>query len=263
MKNVKRLLGLVMVVAMMAAVIPGTVEAAGKVRLNKKKVTLTITNKKKNPAVTLKVKGVSKKVASKAKWYTSNKKAATVKKGKVTAKKAGKTTITCKVKGKKYTCRVTVKDKRKKSSTKSDSKTPNTKSDSKTPNTKSDSGASGTSNTTPKCNHNWTDAWRYYEAEGDYTGEVYPCACGQVFSSQDEYEKHMFQIVTRRAIEKETGCPERALETGIHGTRSSYTPSITVKDGITHVSIKTSYIEYLYCTNCGEKLSITWDVPKQ
>lgn len=113
MKNVKRLFCIIMVAVMMVMVVPSTSEAASKVQLNKKKVTLTITNKKKNPAVTLKVKGVSKKIARKAKWTTSNKKVAVVKKGKVTAKKAGKAVITCKVRGKKYKCRVTVLNKRK------------------------------------------------------------------------------------------------------------------------------------------------------
>lgn len=112
MKTMRKVLCFVVAIAMVTALIPNHVEAATKVKLNKKKVTLTITNSKKNPTTTLKVKGVSSKVAKKAKWSTSNKKVATVKKGKVTAKKAGKATITCKVKGKKYTCKVTVKDKR-------------------------------------------------------------------------------------------------------------------------------------------------------
>ena len=113
MKVMKKLLCLVMVAVMMIALIPGNVEAKSRVALNKKKVTLTITNKNKKPKTTLKVKGVSKKAAKKAKWYTSNKKVVTVKKGKVTAKKAGKAVITCKIRSKKYKCRVTVKDKRK------------------------------------------------------------------------------------------------------------------------------------------------------
>lgn len=107
-KMFTRILAFVMTVAMVSASFTITAEAASKVKLSKKKVTLTITDTKKNPTVTLRVKGVSKK----AKWSTSNKKVATVKKGKVTAKKAGKVTITCKVSGKKLKCKVTVKDKR-------------------------------------------------------------------------------------------------------------------------------------------------------
>lgn len=115
MKTMKKILCFVVAIAVVTAGFQITAEAATKVKLNKKKVTLTITDSKKNPTTTLKVKGVSSKVAKKAKWSTSNKKVATVKKGKVTAKKAGKATIICKVKGKKYTCKVTVKDKRTKS----------------------------------------------------------------------------------------------------------------------------------------------------
>ena len=74
-----------------------------------KKITLRVGKTKK-----LSVKNAGKKV--KAKWKSKSKKIATVsKKGKVKAKKAGKTWITCKFKykGKKYTlkCKVTVKKK--------------------------------------------------------------------------------------------------------------------------------------------------------
>ena len=62
---------------------PVTADAATKVKLNKTKATLTMTNKKQNPTVTLKVMGTSKK----ATWSTSDKNVATVKNGKVTAKK--------------------------------------------------------------------------------------------------------------------------------------------------------------------------------
>ncbi len=112
MKVMRKVLCFVVAVAMVTALMAGTAEAAAKVKLNKKKVTLTITDSKKRPVTTLKIKGLSKKKAKKAKWYTSKKSVATVKKGRVTAKKAGKATITCKVKGKKYKCRVTVVDKR-------------------------------------------------------------------------------------------------------------------------------------------------------
>ncbi len=111
-QSMKKVLCVIVAIAMVTALVSNTVEAAGKVKLNKKKVTLTITDSKKKPSTTLKIKGLSKKKAKKAKWYTSKKSVATVKKGKVTAKKAGKVTITCKVKGKKYKCRVTVVDKR-------------------------------------------------------------------------------------------------------------------------------------------------------
>lgn len=112
MKVVKRMLAVIVIAAVMVTALPNIVEAKTKPVLNKKKVTLTITNTKKNPKATLKVKGVSGKIAKKAKWATSNKKVATVKKGKVTAKKAGKATITCKVQGRRLTCKITVNDKR-------------------------------------------------------------------------------------------------------------------------------------------------------
>lgn len=109
MKIIKRIITFIVVITMMVAMVnPVTADAATKVKLNKTKATLTITDSKKNPTATLKVKGTSKK----AKWSTSDKNVATVKNGKVTAKKAGKATITCKVNGKKLTCKVTVKDKR-------------------------------------------------------------------------------------------------------------------------------------------------------
>lgn len=106
---IKRIFTIVMTIVILFAVAnPMTAEAAAKVKLNKTKATLTITDSKKNPTVTLKVTGTSRK----ATWSTSDKTVATVKNGKVTAQKAGNVTITCKVNGKKYTCKVTVVDKR-------------------------------------------------------------------------------------------------------------------------------------------------------
>lgn len=70
--------------------------------INKK--SLTMYKKKK---YTLKINNNTKKVI----WSSSNKKIATVNsKGKVTAKKAGKVTITGKIGKKKYTCKITVKN---------------------------------------------------------------------------------------------------------------------------------------------------------
>lgn len=73
---------------------------AASIKLNKTKLTMNVKEK-----YTLKVKGTKKKV----KWSTSKKSIATVSsKGKVTAKKAGTTTITAKVGGKKYKCKIKV-----------------------------------------------------------------------------------------------------------------------------------------------------------
>jgi hypothetical protein len=80
-----------------------TVEAAPKVKLNKKKVTLYV-----GKSTTLKLKGTKQKV----KWSSNKKSVATVSsKGKVKAKKKGTATITAKVGKKKYKCKVTVKKK--------------------------------------------------------------------------------------------------------------------------------------------------------
>ncbi len=80
---------------------PVSADAAKKVSLNRKKVTLYI-----GKSFQLKVRGTKKKVQ----WKTSNKKIATVsRKGKVKAKKKGTAKITAKVAGKKLVCKVTVK----------------------------------------------------------------------------------------------------------------------------------------------------------
>lgn len=73
--------------------------AASKIKISKKSV---VTNKGKT--VRLKVKGTSKKV----RWSSSNKKVATVKKGRVKAKNTGKVTITAKVGKKKLRCKFRV-----------------------------------------------------------------------------------------------------------------------------------------------------------
>ena len=76
------------------------VEAAKKTGLNKTSVTIYV-----GETTTLKLTGTKAKS-----WSSSNKKVVTVKNGKLTAKKAGKATITCKGKNKNsYKCKVTVK----------------------------------------------------------------------------------------------------------------------------------------------------------
>ena len=78
-----------------------TSQAAGKARLNKKKVTVQVGGK-----VRLKLKGARGKVV----WKSKHKKIATVNaQGVVTGKKAGKTVVTAKNKKKTYKCTVTVK----------------------------------------------------------------------------------------------------------------------------------------------------------
>ncbi len=110
MSRVKRFLAALLTVVLLVTMLPMTqtdVYAAKKMKLNKKKITLTVGKKK-----TLKVKNKPKGV--KVKWKSKNKKIAKVsKKGVVRAKKAGKTTIIAKVGKKKLKCRIIVKSKKK------------------------------------------------------------------------------------------------------------------------------------------------------
>ena len=73
---------------------------AATVKLNKTKATVTVGKK-----VQLELKG-----AKKVSWASSNKKVATVKNGRVTAKKAGAAKISATYKKKTYTCKITVKN---------------------------------------------------------------------------------------------------------------------------------------------------------
>lgn len=112
MKGLKQLKKLGMAVALASAitlVIPVTMPpsattamvSAATMKLSNKKLTLVAGKTK-----TLKVTGTKASV----KWSSSDKSVATVSsKGKVTAKKHGKATITAKVGSKKLTCKVTVK----------------------------------------------------------------------------------------------------------------------------------------------------------
>ena len=101
--NIKRFVCLLLVMALTFVLPSPAVSQAAKKKtpkLNKSKLTLTVGKTAK-----LKVKNTKKKI----KWSSSKKSVATVtKKGKVKAKKAGKTTITAKVGKKKLKCKVTV-----------------------------------------------------------------------------------------------------------------------------------------------------------
>ena len=103
-------LSMALALTSIAAGSPVKSAAKAKIKLNKKKVTLTV-----GKAVKLKVLGTKKKV----KWSSSNESVAMVvgKKngvGRVISIKAGKAKITAKVMKKKYTCQVTVKKKKSK-----------------------------------------------------------------------------------------------------------------------------------------------------
>lgn len=77
------------------------VEAAGAIKLNKKKVVLEM-----GSTYSLKVKNTESRV----KWSSSDKKVVKVKNGVLTPVAVGSAKVTAKVKGKKYTCKVTVID---------------------------------------------------------------------------------------------------------------------------------------------------------
>ena len=77
--------------------------AAGKVKLNKKVATVTV-----GDTLKLKISGTKKKI----KWYSSNKKVASVSStGIVKAKKEGNVKITAKVKKKSYSCKIKINSK--------------------------------------------------------------------------------------------------------------------------------------------------------
>ena len=168
MKNIiKKSIATIVVIALtLTLAMPVTAEAATKKapKLNKSKVTLTITKKKTKPTVQLKVKNTAGK---KVKWTSSNKKVVTVSaKGKVTAKKKGSAVITVKVKGSKtLRCKVTVKDTRK-------------------PVTKKP----------VACQHKWVK--HYVEETVTITG--CQCECGQVFESGNDWETHSMEAAAKR-----------------------------------------------------------------
>lgn len=78
---------------------PAYAAKSAKPKLNRQKLVLGL-----DEDYTLKLKNTKKKV----KWSSSNKKVVTVKKGKLTPKKAGTAKITAKTKSGSYTCKVTV-----------------------------------------------------------------------------------------------------------------------------------------------------------
>ena len=108
MNKMKRILTIVLTLALIVTMMPmnlTNVNAKSTTRLSSKKIVLQVGKTKK-----LKVK--NKPAGVKVVWKSSKKKVATVsKKGKVKAKKPGKTTITAKVGKKKYKCTVIVKRK--------------------------------------------------------------------------------------------------------------------------------------------------------
>ena len=100
MKNIKKLLSIMIIALMVSTTIPIQAEAAVKISATKKTMYVGDT-------ITLKVSGTKKKVT----WSSNRTTVATVtKKGKVLAKSEGVTTITAKVGQKSLKCKITVKE---------------------------------------------------------------------------------------------------------------------------------------------------------
>ena len=177
MKNIikKSIITITAVAIMLTLAMPMNAEAASKKapKLNKTKVTLTITKKKTKPAVQFKVKNAA---GRKVKWTSSNKKVATIsKKGKVVAKKKGVAMITVKVKGSKtLRCKVTVKDNRK-AVTKKPITNP-------APNPAPSPAPNG------ECEHNWVEKEKV-------VGEKLVCHHGLTFNNQNEWYQHCDELM--------------------------------------------------------------------
>ena len=182
MKNIirKSIATIVVIALTLTLAMPVTAEAATKKapKLNKSKVTLTITKKKTKPTVQLKVKNTAGK---KVKWTSSNKKVVTVsKKGKVVAKKKGSAIVKVKVGNRTLKCKVTVKDKRKAVSNK--------------PNNNTDENNSNTDNSNTTCQHKWVT--KYVEEEVTVMG--CQCACGKVFENSEDWHEHRMTAATNK-----------------------------------------------------------------
>ncbi len=184
MKNIirKSIIVIVVIALTLTLAMPVTTEAATKKapKLNKSKVTLTITKKKTKPTVQLKVKNTA---GRKVKWTSSNKKVVTVsKKGKVVAKKKGSAIVKVKVGNRVLRCKVTVKDKRKAVSNKPNSNTD--ENNSNTDNSNTDNSNTDNSNTT--CQHTWVTK----SVDEEVTVIGCQCACGEIFTCYNEWSDH-------------------------------------------------------------------------
>lgn len=104
MKKISSIVWVFLMAIGIILLVPHTTVKAASPELSAKQVLM-----KKGQTYTLKLKN-----AKKVKWSSSKKAVATVKKGKITAKKPGKTTITAKSGKKRYKCTITVTNKKKK-----------------------------------------------------------------------------------------------------------------------------------------------------
>lgn len=242
-KITKCMTALITAALMVTLVAPVTAEAKGNVKLNKTKVTLSITNKTAKPSIRLKVKNAPRK----ATWKSSNRKVAAVNsRGTVTAKKAGKAVITARTGKKSLRCRVTVKDIRRPDPVK---KTPsNTPAPSKTP--------------VPKCEHVYEDTWAHFERWYETSQYTYThaCSCG-LFMDEASYEQHAMQVYWTRGFTVSL-YGEQYVPMGIHGSASTYSAeTIRTKDK-TYVIINADYIAKRTCTKCGYVVEHLTEMPE-
>lgn len=242
-KITKCMTALITAALMVTLVAPVTAEAKGNVKLNKTKVTLSITNKTAKPSIRLKVKNATRKVA----WKSSNKKVAAVNgKGTVTAKKAGKAVITARTGKKSLRCRVTVKDTRQPESVK---KTPsNTPAPSKTP--------------VSKCEHVYEDTWAHFERWYETSQYTYTqsCCCG-LFMDEAGYERHAELMFWHRGFTADLS-GEEFVPVGLHGSVSTSSAETIYTKDKTYVVINTDYIARRTCTKCGRVVERTEDMPE-
>lgn len=216
----KRILSVILSLVIILS-LAAPVDAAQKPKLNKKKATLTISETVKNPTITLKVKGTKKK----AKWSTSNKKVATVKNGKVTAKREGRATITCKVNGKKLTCKVTVS----------------------------------------KCKHKWKKHWCVYEnAQINPHGYANRklCGCGSHtldIDTDSHYWSHDDKYPYIQSMIGLHGVWAKVSNTSTIINQPDETHKMTA---YWLDKVRTEYIDYVDCTKCGDHVDAL-DLPNK
>lgn len=231
-----------MLAVVLSLAIPMPIQAA-----SKKPVNITISTKAKNVTVKKRnanrytvtmragiknakfiAKAGKKNVTKSCKWKSNNKKIVTVKNNKLTAKKAGKCKVTVTYKGKKTVLNVTV--------TKKTDKPENT--------------------TEPtKCTHNWEKHWTVLEEEGECPSDEYTafCYCG-IFRSEEEFNNHLKKV----QISGIFGTAQQKM-CGLHGTEAKGECSSDIKDGICRWTLRTEYIDYMYCTKCNEHITSTFE----
>lgn len=109
MKCIKHYIKMALLTVLLALTVPAVVPVPGQMNTVEaaKKISRESVILLKGQTITLKVNGTN----DKPKWTSKAKSIAAVnEKGKVTAKKAGTTTVTAKIKNKKYTCEIIVQD---------------------------------------------------------------------------------------------------------------------------------------------------------